>query len=92
MTDTLVSETSSLIREGRLDGVEFRGHLEDGHLRTEGLLSDQDAIDDGHARSLRRRRAFQVAVGGSPEQARSHLHGPRWTLRWKSPCTLPGGS
>jgi PAS domain-containing protein len=46
MTDTLVSETASLIREGRLDGVEFRGRLEDGHLRPEGLLASQAEIDD----------------------------------------------
>jgi hypothetical protein len=39
------SEISQKIVEGELDELTFHGELVDGHLVTEGLLADQEAID-----------------------------------------------
>jgi PAS domain-containing protein len=41
----MATETREMITEGTLDDIEFRGSLGDG-LELEGLLSDQDAIDE----------------------------------------------
>jgi PAS domain-containing protein len=43
---TTVPRTSTLITEGQLDGIEFRGHLRDGHLELDGLLGSQQDIDE----------------------------------------------
>lgn len=39
------TDLSSRIADGDLDAMDFRGHLADGRLVAEGLLSDQDALD-----------------------------------------------
>jgi PAS domain-containing protein len=41
----VATETREQIVEGSLDGIEFRGSLEDG-LVLEGLLDDQEAMDE----------------------------------------------
>jgi PAS domain-containing protein len=35
-----------MIAEGKLDGIQFRASLVDGHLVLEGLLADQAALDE----------------------------------------------
>ncbi|MEO6256958.1 MAG: PAS domain-containing protein [Sphingomicrobium sp.] len=44
---TLQSDvTEAKIRDADFEGIKFRGHLESGKLVAEGILADQDALDD----------------------------------------------
>jgi PAS domain-containing protein len=41
-----VADLKELIVANELDGMTFRGSVVDGHLVPEGILADQDAMDD----------------------------------------------
>jgi PAS domain-containing protein len=47
MGDTATAPgVAEMIREGRLDGIEFRGRIDGGTLMPEGLLASQEEMDD----------------------------------------------
>jgi PAS domain-containing protein len=95
---SVAMETRERILDGEFEGIEFRGQLEDGKLELEGLLSDQEAIDeipvgiyvmeiDGTV--VKCNKGAIAAWGRTPELGTSEKYCGAYRLRYPSGDVMP---